>query len=222
MVGNCQCTGGECYQDGMLEDGGLSGNRKSYGRNDSLLGFIMLDSVRGLNEHASGMTRKVLKPAHCRHDQSIFVENEGDDAQLIIHIPFTCCVKITSIALACGPYPEAPSSIKAFVNKEDIDFSNVDTIKPIQEWSIAPEYADGRVISYPTRQSRFSNVDHLTLYIDKDGGQAGILRLFYLAIHGIVTRLKQDQPVIAVYEARANLSDHPVFSTRQVHYDTAQ
>ena len=59
---------------------------------------------------------------------------------------------MTAIALACGPYENAPSSVRAFVNRPELDFSNIiDTLTPTQEWSIAPEHADGRIVSYPTR-----------------------------------------------------------------------
>ncbi len=36
---------------------------------------------------------------------------------------------------------------------------------------------------------RFSNVHHLTLHFSKGASGTGALRLFYLAVHGVVTQV---------------------------------
>lgn len=53
-----------------------------------------------------------------------YLESDADE-QLILHIPFKDNVKLKSIAIVGEGGDMHPSSMKAFKNRDDIDFDNV-------------------------------------------------------------------------------------------------
>ncbi|CAG8622328.1 14834_t:CDS:2, partial [Dentiscutata heterogama] len=85
------------------------------GTETSLYSCIDRDNVRCLNESAP----------------------ESDvDEQLILFIPFTGSVKLKSISIKSGPGDSCPSKMKAYINREDIDFDTVDSYTATQEWEL--------------------------------------------------------------------------------------
>lgn len=50
----------------------------------------------------------MFKPFHERLDRERFLESEDDDPQLLIHIPFTCPVKIRALTILGGDDGAAP------------------------------------------------------------------------------------------------------------------
>ena len=128
-----------------------------------------------------------------------------------------------------GGDDQGPKSMKAFINRDDIDFTNVTDMTPTQvnlalarqlsppsyfapwqTWEIAennPWNAE-----HLFRAAKFSNVRSLTLFIDSNHGGA-TSRVNYLALKGIFTPLKSE-PIVAMYELRpvpGNVTSRPVF-----------
>lgn len=64
-----------------------------------------------------------------------------------------------------------PTNLKVFVNAPMIDFTNVDSIAPSQEFvlSMDPnlEFEDQGPVRFPTRAAKFFNVNTLTLLFEK-------------------------------------------------------
>ena len=90
----------------------------------------------------------VFKPYEQRLNADKFIESDADE-QLLLVIPFTGSVKLKSIIVK-GPAGEAhPSKMKAFTNRDDIDFDNVEQLPAQQEWELTEDTA--AAIEYPTR-----------------------------------------------------------------------
>ncbi|KAJ3308988.1 hypothetical protein HDU76_003754 [Blyttiomyces sp. JEL0837] len=102
--------------------------------------------------------------------------------------------------------------MKAYINREDIDFDSVESIQPPdQEWDLieAPPSSSKntrQTPEYPTRISKFSNVRNLTLYFPSNGG-GDTTKIFYVGLKGEWTEVKKD-PIITLYELAANPADH--------------
>ena len=58
-------------------------------------------------------------------------------------------VKLKSICVSGGPEDAAPSRLKVWINRDDIDFAKADDLKPLQEWELAPD--PECMIQYPTK-----------------------------------------------------------------------
>jgi len=95
--------------------------------------------------------------------------------------------------------------MRAFINREGIDFSDAQNMQPVQEWELA-ENLQG-ALEYQTRYSRFQGVANLTLHFsDNFGGDT--TKIYYIGLRGEATQNKRDVVATIVYEIMPNPSDH--------------
>ncbi len=183
------------------------------GLSHSLFQVIDLPKVICLNELEQDSGQKVFKPWHEKYSATPFLSSDVDE-QLIIHIPFTTgSVKLKSIAV----YGEIdalsnPKSMKAFINRDDIDFDNVDRLKADQEWELIAIRSQD-MPDYETKLTKFFNVRSLTLYFPENYGDERTV-ISYIGLSGEFTKMNKDL-VIGVYESAANLADHKKTSAEE-------
>ncbi|KAL6070721.1 PITH domain-containing protein [Balamuthia mandrillaris] len=173
------------------------------GEEYSLYKYIDTTGVRCLNEQEAGSIVQIFKPWDQRLQTEDKVESDADE-QLIIHIPFTASIKLKAICVIGGNNGQSPSKMKAWINRDDIDFANAEEVKPAQEWELH-ENMNGE-IEYPTRITKFQNVTSLTLFFSENFG-ADTTILYYVGLKGDYQKLSR-QPVNVVYEASPQLKDH--------------
>ncbi|ESK89291.1 thioredoxin trp26 family protein [Moniliophthora roreri MCA 2997] len=172
------------------------------GAQDNLYQHIDRQHVVALNASDNGKGPDVIKPWHERLGEEKFVESDADD-QLILRIPFTGSVKLRSLLLKSGPTDQTPAKVLVFANENNLDFDDVADRSPTQEFDVA----QGREVGeYAVKTAKFNNVSSLTLFFPRSQGAENV-RIYYIGLLGTWTERNQ-QPVIAVYEAQANLADH--------------
>ncbi|KAL9227260.1 hypothetical protein vseg_002973 [Gypsophila vaccaria] len=188
-----------CMHDHSCEDHDCSSDW-------SLYKHIDIPKVSALNEAVSGSVKSVFKPWEQRLNFSgeFLASNEGDP-ELIVYIPFTSDVKIKSISIVGGSDGTSPSKMRAFINREGIDFSDAQSMQAIQEWDLA-ENMQG-VLEYQTRYSKFQGVANLTLHFPNNFG-ADTSQIHYIGLKGEATQMKRDVVATIVYELMPNPSDH--------------
>ena len=158
---------------------------------------IDTENVRCLNEDEEHTVLHAIKPRAERHDTTKWLESDADE-QLIIKIPFTGSVKLKCFSLGSGPGGHGPLKVKAFINRDDIDFDNVNAIPPVQEWELPP---DNPVDAYHMfKVAKFGQVRTLTLFVDTNYGN-DTTQITYLNFRGIFTHIHTG-PVEAVYELK--------------------
>lgn len=172
----------------------------------SLHEHIDLSKVSALNEAVIGSVKSVFKSWDRRLDTSEgLLESIDGDPELLVFIPFTSDVKIKSISIVGGSGGKSPSKMRAFINREGIDFSDAQNMQPVQEWDLT-ENLQG-ILEYQTRYSRFQSVGNLTLHFpDNFGGET--TQIYYIGLKGEATKLKRDVVATIVYEVMPNPSDH--------------
>jgi hypothetical protein len=126
------------------------------------------------------------------------------DRQLLLFIPFTANVVLRGISLIGGDDEMAPRRMKVFLNKDDIDFDNVDQLSPAQEWELTNSNEE---ILYSTRVSKFSRVHQLIVYITDNYG-ADRTRLYYMKLTGDFKGPLREPILNAVYESSPNPVDY--------------
>lgn len=117
-------------------------------------------------------------------------------------MPFHVTVKVSSLIIVGDPGASAPAHVRAFVNQEGIDFSDVADLPPVQEWDLAAEAT--AQLEYPTLRAKFQNVNAITLHVTENhGGSANPCAtcIRYIAFKGEGTANKRGI-VDAVYEVR--------------------
>ncbi len=75
--------------------------------------------------------------------------------------------------------------MKAFINREDIDFDNVESMEATQEWELIRLERE-EMPEYPTKLTKFFNVRSLTLYFPENFG-AETTRITYVGLKGEYT-----------------------------------
>lgn len=161
-----------------------------------------------LNEKEPGSGRKILKPYDQRLTQTPYLESAVDQ-ELILIIPFTVSVNIKSIIVIAKDEQSCPSRVKLFKNRDDIDFGNADDVSPDQVLDIAHDKNGEEELML--RPSKFQNVNQITLYFPSNHSEGEVPTcITYIGIKGTSTNFKRGAVKNAVYEAKPQLSDHPV------------
>uniref|UniRef100_A0A803NFK5 PITH domain-containing protein n=1 Tax=Cannabis sativa TaxID=3483 RepID=A0A803NFK5_CANSA len=188
-----------CLHDHSCEDHDCSSDW-------SLYKHIDLSKVSALNEATPGSVKSVFKPwEHRLNSSGEHLESNEGDPELLVFIPFTSDVKIKSISVVGGADGTSPSKMRAFLNREGIDFSDAQSMQAVQEWELA-ENSQG-VLEYQTRYSKFQSVGNITLHFPENfGGDAS--QIHYIGFKGEATQLKRDVVATIVYEITPNPSDH--------------
>ncbi|KAI3915271.1 hypothetical protein MKX01_035530 [Papaver californicum] len=188
-----------CVHDHSCEDHDCSSDF-------SLYKHIDLSKVSALNEAVQGSAKSVFKAWEQRLDISTgLLESNDGDSELIVFIPFTSDVKIKSISIVGGADGTSPAKMRAFINRDGIDFSDAQGMQPVQEWDLA-ENLQG-ILEYQTRYSRFQSVGSLTLHFPENF-DADTTQIHYIGLKGEATQLKRDVIATIVYEVMPNPSDH--------------
>ncbi|OQR94263.1 thioredoxin-like protein [Achlya hypogyna] len=101
-------------------------------------------------------------------DGTLLLKSEADE-QLIIHVEFKEAVKLHSIALKAPNDDTAPRVLKLFVNRNNLGFSDVVDIEPVQQIELSQEQLDaGSPIEL--RFVKFQRVTALTLFVEENNG----------------------------------------------------
>lgn len=98
----------------------------------------------------------------------------------------------------------APAKMKAFTNRDDVDFDTAESTTATQEWDLVRDIPKGQLAEYPTRLTKFQNIRNLTLYFPENFG-GDTTRIHYIGLKGEWTEIKRD-PIITVYEVRQILT----------------
>ncbi|OSC98511.1 DUF1000-domain-containing protein [Trametes coccinea BRFM310] len=172
------------------------------GHRDNLYARVDRANVVALNAEDPEKGPGIIKPWDQRLDEETYVESDADD-QLIIRVPFTGAVKLRALLLKAGPGDQTPAKVALFPNVENLDFSDIADMKPVQEFTI-PQGRD--VGEYHVMPAKFPNVTSITLFFPASQG-ADTTRIYYIGFLGQWSERKFE-PVVAVYESKPNLADH--------------
>ncbi|GMI29902.1 hypothetical protein TrCOL_g1831 [Triparma columacea] len=191
----CSCTD---HSHDLGDDGGVS-----------LIESVDIDSVRCLNEQVHGSCKTIIKHYQERDTTEPYMESNEDDTEMIMHVPFSEGVRLTQLSVTGHMGGTAPSSVKLWANRDDIDFSNAEDLPAAQTIELVdPDEHTGFEgnLDYPLRGSKFNNLTHLTMFFSDNFG-ADNTRINYVGFKGARTNTRHGV-VECVYEARAVPGDH--------------
>jgi hypothetical protein len=173
----------------------------------NLYPYIDLSRVTALND--GGAASRVLVPYHQRRPGETYLCRSVADQQLIIVVPFSVTVKITHIGVT-GPAAEEarwPATMRAYVNRDDVDFATVEQMACTQSWELAGPHRPEVEPLYATRPAKFQNVQRVTLFFPGNlSGDDGSTAIEHIGFYGKATGYRR-APVAAVYEARPLATD---------------
>eukprot|EP00127_Corallochytrium_limacisporum_P007484 Clim_evm6s253 gene=Clim_evmTU6s253 len=172
--------------------------------------YIDFPKVRAMNEAEDGSAKTIFRPWEERITGEGEVESDVDE-ELLIYVPFTGEVTLKSIALLAEAGDKHPSTMKVFINRDDIDFGVAQDLQPLQSWDLVNQGTD--VLEYETSITKFKNVHSLTFYFPDNNG-AETTKLRFIGLKGIFHKVTRDTIITTVYEASANPADHKAESDK--------
>jgi hypothetical protein len=191
----------------------------------SLAPFIDLARVRCLNERTPGAAGRVFRALEARAGAGAGasagagagappppLESCEGDADLLLHVPFTCSVRVTRLCVAGGggDARRAPARCRLFAEREHLDFATAEQAPPLQDVALVDDPL--AQLWHPLRVARFSNVTSLQLFFSGclgggDGEEGACVD--FVGLKGEASGLVSAAPEGGVvYEAMANPADH--------------
>ena len=121
---------------------------------------------------------------------------------------FTGQIKLHSILLRTSNSSSAPKTLKAFINRDDLDFSTASDLAPTQEFELSQT---SEIQDIGVKRALFGKVQTLTLFFEDNYGE-DITEISYLGLKGDWMQLGR-APTNILYEAAANPADHAIKGT---------
>lgn len=173
----------------------------------SLYKHITLDHVKCFNEETPDTCKGVFR---AWQDRLQVLDNplrsNEDDPELLLFIPLDGAVKLQGIQVIGGSPSTAPSKVKLYTNRDDLDFSAVQSVPPVQELELQADQQG--LLEYPVQAAKFNGVHSLYMYFPESFG-GGQTEIHFIGLKGEFTERRR-QAVQAVYESRAMPEDHKV------------
>ena len=164
------------------------------------------EGVQALNVTLPDEAISVLRPFVRRLDDLPAPLQSNCDEEMILVIPFTSPCHIRKLMIIGGGDDEQyPLTMKAYVNKTNLDFDSIADVTPAQTFNnIGLNKAGTTEIIIPNVRT-FTNVRVLTLYITANHG-AEVTMLRYVGMQGEHTHYRREA-VDAEYEVLCNGQD---------------
>ena len=147
----------------------------------------------------------ILKP-YAQRLSSTPVAVSDADAEMIFILRFISPVHIRKMMVVGegNNIDNHPSQLKCYVNQDIVDFSNISSLNPVQEFNLTPN-VDG-TIELITVIRPFTNVSTLVLYFPQNFGEIDQTRIQYIGLQGEHTHYRREA-VDTVYEVLCNGQD---------------
>ncbi|KIV99196.1 uncharacterized protein PV09_09147 [Verruconis gallopava] len=165
---------------------------------------IDTSKVTCLNEAVPQSGRAVLQKTWAqRFDPEPELRSDADE-QLLLYVPFTGQVRLHEILLRTSTSESAPSTLKVFVNQDNMDFEVASQMAPTQVFELPQS---NEVQPLAVQRAKFSTARSLTLFFEDNWGGDDTTIISYIAFKGDFMQLNKE-PVSFLYEAAANPADH--------------
>lgn len=170
--------------------------------------YAMLDvpQTTALNVTRPADSVGIFKPHARRLDAEPVIISDADQ-EIIVIARFTSPVCIRRLMVIGGGNSSGenhPSRLKCYVNKENIDFNNVEAFRPAQEFNL-PINSTGTV-ELTTALQPFTNITQVAFYFPANHGDVDITMIKYIGMQGEHTHYRREA-VDTVYEVLCNGQD---------------
>lgn len=146
-----------------------------------MLEHIDFSNLECLNEKHGQPAANALKQGY-REDGGLFLESDTDE-QLLINIPFQQKVKLQSISIKGPDDGSAPKSVKIYVNRASMGFSDVDSVPAAHAVVLSKEQVEaGEPIVL--RLAKFANVTMLSVFVESNQGDEDATKVSKVSLSG--------------------------------------
>ncbi|EXJ77507.1 hypothetical protein A1O3_09733 [Capronia epimyces CBS 606.96] len=167
---------------------------------------INFEGITTLNEAEPNSGAAIVqKTWDQRLNEQPLLESDADE-QLLMHVPFAGSCKLYSILIRTSDSDSAPSTLKLFRNRDDVDFGIATDLQPTQTLNLPKS---NEVMEIPLNRALWNGTTSIALFFEDNhsGGEEDVTRVGYLGFKGNFMALNRE-PVSVLYEAAANPQDH--------------
>jgi hypothetical protein len=156
-----------------------------------------VDATNALNVTQPQNVVGIFKPHALRLTNTPVLFSDAD-SEIIINAIFVSPVHIRKLCIiGGGETANHPNVVRCFVNKDRVDFTEINDIIPAQEF-ILPINNDGN-IEFMTSIHAFTNVTSLTFYFPSNHGDEDVTAIQYIGMQGEHTHFRREA-VNTIYE----------------------
>ena len=150
------------------------------------------------------------------------MESEDDDPEILIYIPFLVMVNLKAISLR-SVSDQGPFEIRAYKDKEGMDFGTAYDTSPVQKWECIEEGCEamgsqiefiddsygGYIVDYATKAHKWQHTSSITLHLSEYISGEESIMIFYIGLRGMpTTTITGVRTVDCVYESMPQIEDH--------------
>lgn len=171
--------------------GGLHSHDAEFPNDDwNLYSMIDLEQLSALNVTTPTDAAGIFRPFPRRLNELPILTSNCDE-EMIITIPFSSpCHVRKMMFIGGGEDAQHPLTIKAYTNRDNITFGNVNDLTPVQVFDNLPVNSTGTA-EVVTALRPFTNINTLTLYITANHGfPTTVLR--YVGMQGEHTHYRRE------------------------------
>lgn len=160
--------------------------------------YSMLDpSTTALNVTKPDDAIRIFKPHAHRLSEDPAIMSDAD-GEIIVVMRFTSPCHIRKImVIGGGEDDKHPALLKCYVNKENIDFSSIESFSPAQEFPLPVNTAG--TVELITVVQPFTNVTSMAFYFPRNHGEVDQTVIKYIGLQGEHTHYRREA-VDTVYE----------------------
>ena len=115
--------------------------------------LLLMDQCAALNVESSNELKSVLSSTSS-------IKSNEDDPQIILILKFNQNVNMTHIQIESGKNKETnPSNVKLFTGRDDLDFDDVQDMKPTENFDLSKNLGKPIKLNIP----RFKSVNTITV-----------------------------------------------------------
>lgn len=171
----------------------------------NLYSMLDMEGTTALNVTIPENAKGIFKPHVHRLNALPNIISDADE-EIIVVLKFTSPVHIRKFMVIGGGLVDKsqyPNKMKAYANRDDVDFNNVSSYNPTQEFNLAAD--ENGTIELFTVPQQFTNITTLSLYFPTNFGNPNTV-LRYIGMQGDHTHYRRE-PVHTTYEVLCSGQD---------------
>lgn len=141
--------------------------------------FLNIPGIRVFNSNVNPNDGGIIFKKYSERLTPAKISSEEGESELLFTVPFTQPCDIGNLLIINES--ETPIEAKLYVNRPEIDFSDLETVAPTHQLSIPIDIHGSSI--YPLSVTKFKNVENLAIYLNSKYGQ---VKVRYIGLRGRV------------------------------------
>ncbi|AFZ79940.1 hypothetical protein BEWA_027890 [Theileria equi strain WA] len=141
--------------------------------------YLNIPGIRVFNSNVNPNDGGIIFKRYSERLSSPEISSDEDESELLFTVPFTQPCDIGNLLIINES--EGPLEVKLYVNRPEIDFSDIETVTPTQKLSVPPDIHGSYI--HLLSVAKFKNVENLAIYLESKDKE---VKVRYIGLRGRV------------------------------------